>query len=39
MIFNGNFINGDMGENWGYSGGMYENYYFYIFNNICCIIV
>ena len=27
MTPNGNFTNGDMGENRGHSGGMYENYY------------
>ena len=26
MTPNGNFTNGDMGENRGHSGGMYENY-------------
>ena len=33
MTPNGNFTNGDMGENRGHSGGMYENYYLHIFNN------
>lgn len=30
MTPNGNFTNGDMGENRGHSGGMYENYYLHI---------
>lgn len=33
MTPNGGFTNGDMGENRGHSGGMYENYYLHIFNN------
>lgn len=33
MTPNGNFTNGDMGENRGHCGGMYENYYLHIFNN------
>ena len=35
MTPNGNFTNGDMGENRGHSGGMYENYYLHIFNKMC----
>ena len=31
MTPNGNFTNGDMGENRGHSGGMYENYYLHLF--------
>lgn len=38
MTPNGNFTNGDMGENRGHSGGMYENYYLHIFNNTRRII-
>ena len=38
MTPNGNFSNGDMGENRGHSGGMYENYYLHIFNNTRRII-
>lgn len=33
MTPNGNFSNGDMGENRGHSGGMYENHYLHVFNN------
>ena len=33
MTPNGNFTNGDMGENRGHSGGMYENHYLHVFNN------
>lgn len=38
MTPNGNFTNGDMGDNRGHSGGMYENYYLHIFNNTRRII-
>lgn len=38
MTPNGNFTNGDLGENRGHSGGMYENYYLHIFNNTRRII-
>ena len=38
MTPNGNFTNGDLGENQGHSGGMYENYYLHIFNNTRRII-
>ena len=38
MTPNGGFTNGDMGENRGHSGGMYENYYLHIFNNTRRII-
>lgn len=38
MTPNGSFTNGDMGENRGHSGGMYENYYLHIFNNTRRII-
>lgn len=38
MTPNGNLTNGDMGENRGHSGGMYENYYLHIFNNTRRII-
>lgn len=38
MTPNGNFTNGDMGENRGHSGGMYENFYLHIFNNTRRII-
>ena len=38
MTPNGGFSNGDMGENRGHSGGMYENYYLHIFNNTRRII-
>lgn len=33
MTPNGNFGNGNYGENRGHSGGMFENYYLHIFNN------
>lgn len=33
MTPNGNFTNGDFGENRSHSGGMHENYYLHIFNN------
>ena len=33
MTPNGNFSNGDLGENRGHSGGMYENHYLHVFNN------
>ena len=33
-----NFTNADMGENRGHSGGMYEVYYLYVFNNTRRII-
>lgn len=33
MTPNGNFTNGNYGENRGHSGGMFENYYLHIFNN------
>ena len=33
MTPNGNFTNGDYGENRGHCGGMFENYYLHIFNN------
>lgn len=38
MTPNGNFTNGDYGENRGHSGGMFENYYLHIFNNTRRII-
>lgn len=38
MTPNGNFTNGDLGENRGHSGGMYENFYLHIFNNTRRII-
>ncbi len=38
MTPNGNFTNGDMADNRGHSGGMYENYYLHIFNNTRRII-
>jgi len=38
MTPNGNFTNGDMGENRGHSGGMYEDFYLHIFNNTRRII-
>lgn len=38
MTPNGNFTNGDMGENRGHSGGMYENFYLHILNNTKRII-